>query len=105
MEKNATAMPEISTFQAEIDHHFDYVEQQARELHALDRQVIDLSALCIQQHAELKVLRSYVDPQRGLFGALRLCGLVLTHACQNLVLDSIEMFIGKQRRPQAIRLK
>ena len=102
MKTNATAMSEISTFQAEIDVHFDNVEQQVR---ALDRQVIDLSALCIQQHAELKVLRSYVDPQRGLFGALRLCGLVLTRACQNLVFDSIEMFIGKQRQPQAIRLK
>jgi len=54
----------------------------------------------------LKVLRSYVDPQRGVIGALGLCGLVLMRACRNLVLDSIEMFIGKQQRqPQAVRLK
>ena len=81
------------------------LEALVRANKLLDQQLINLSALCVRQHAELKVLRSYFDPQYDAIGALGLSVLVFARACRNLVVDGFGIFFGKPRQPQAVRLK
>jgi len=92
-----------------IENRFNEVYQDLEALvranKLLDQQLTNLSALCVQQHVELKVLRSYFDPQYDVIGALGLSVLVFARACRNLVVDGVGIVFGKPRQPQAVRLK
>lgn len=94
-----------STISNRFDEVYEDLDALVRANKLLDRQLINLSALCVQQHAELKVLRSYFDPQYDAIGALGLSVLVFARACRNLVVDAVGIVFGKPRQPQAVRLK
>ena len=94
-----------SAIKERFNEVYEDLDALVRANKMLDRQLINLSALCVQQHAELKVLRSYFDPQRDAISALGLSVLVLARACRNLVLQGAGLLFGKPRQPQAVRLK
>ena len=94
-----------SAIEKRFNDIYEDLDALVRANKQLDRQLVNLSALCVRQHAELKVLRSYFDPQYDAIGALGLSVLVFARACRNLVVDAVGIFFGKPRQPQAIRLK
>jgi hypothetical protein len=71
----------------------------------LEFQVIQLSAMCVQQHVELKQLRTYLDPQHDALSVIGMSFITFFRALAALVIQPMAPLLKAARRPQATRVK